>query len=78
MGLDANIVSILWVLLSVFLVIAAVVCVAGKLGDIVGQAALYNYGFAIFTIGSLIAGFSQASEHGHDLIAYVKVVCVDS
>ena len=68
--LRADIQTILWVLLSFMLVVASIVPVVGKLGDILGQAVLFNYGFAIFTLASFLAGFSQESVHGEDLIFY--------
>lgn len=69
-ALEADIATILWVLLSFLLVVSAIVPIVGKLGDIVGQAILYNIGFAIFTVASLLSGFSQTSAHGKDLIFY--------
>ena len=72
--LSADITTILWVLLAVMVVIACVVCVAGKLGDVFGQAFLFNTGFAVFTLGNLLGGFSQPASHGADLLAYRCVI----
>ena len=69
-ALQADIATILWVLLSFLLVVSSIVPIVGKLGDLVGQAILYNIGFAIFTVASLLSGFSQTSAHGKDLIFY--------
>jgi MFS family permease len=68
--LDASIVNIIWVLLAYLLVVAAIVPVTGKLGDIFGQQLLFNFGFLFFTIASLLSGFSQKDLHGTDLIGY--------
>jgi MFS family permease len=62
------------VLLSVMVVISSVVCLAGKLGDVWGQAALFSVGFLLFTVGSLLGGFSQSSQQGHDLLGYRVVI----
>jgi len=66
--LDTPITTMLWVLLVVFLMIGGVVAIAGKLGDIIGQAALYKFGYFMFVAGSLIAGFSQKKNKGLDLL----------
>lgn len=68
--LDASITTIIWVLLSFLLVVAAVVPITGKLGDIFGQQLLFNFGFLMFTIASFLSGFSQKSAMGYDLIGY--------
>ena len=62
--------SMLWVLLSVMVVICATAQIAGKLGDAFGQARLYTCGFALFTLGCLLSGFSSPSAAGADLIGY--------
>jgi len=38
------------------------VLVIGRTADIIGRVRIYNYGFAIFTIGSLLTGISQTSN----------------
>jgi len=68
--LGASIDTIMWVLLSFLLVVAAVVPITGKLGDMFGQQFLFNVGFMFFTIASLLSGFAQESLHGTDLIGY--------
>jgi MFS family permease len=44
--------------------------VIGRLADMVGRKNLYNLGFAVFTLGSLLAGLSQPSLHAWDLVFY--------
>jgi MFS family permease len=68
-SLKADFLTAIWVLLAYLLVTTAVVPVIGRLADMVGRKNLYNAGFAIFTIGSLAAGFVQQRFHGTDLIA---------
>ncbi len=66
--LRSNFLTVIWVLLAYLLVTTAIVPVIGRLADIFGRKGLYNAGFAIFTLGSLFAGLSQARFHGWDLV----------
>src|SRR5918911_382289 len=69
-GLNATFLTIMWVLLGYLLITTALVPVVGRLADMVGRKRLYVAGFAIFTLGSLLAGLSQPQFHGWDLVAY--------
>ncbi len=60
--------TIMWVLLGYLLVTTVLTPVVGRLADIWGRKRLYNSGFLIFALGSLIAGLSQPQFHGVDLI----------
>ncbi|HEY8824734.1 MAG TPA: MFS transporter [Candidatus Limnocylindria bacterium] len=68
-SLDAQFLTIMWVLLSYLLITTACVPVVGRLADIWGRKKLFNAGFAVFTLGSLMAGLSQPQFHGADLVA---------
>lgn len=68
--LDANFITIMWVILSFMLITTALVPVVGRLADMFGRKNLYNLGFAIFTIGSLLCSLSQSQFHGWDLVLY--------
>jgi MFS family permease len=68
-GLHANFLTIMWVLLAYLLITTALVPVIGRLADMFGRKNLYNVGFAIFTLGSLMAGFSQPQFHAWDMVA---------
>jgi EmrB/QacA subfamily drug resistance transporter len=68
--LEAGFLTIMWVLLSYLLITTALVPVVGRLADILGRKNLYNAGFAIFTIGSLLAGFSQIQFHAWDMVLF--------
>jgi MFS family permease len=46
----------MWVLLSYMLILAALVPVIGRLADMLGRKNLYNLGFIIFIVGSLLCG----------------------
>src|ERR1051325_2561732 len=69
-GLDSSFLTIMWVLLGYLLITTALVPVVGRLADIFGRKQLYVAGFAIFTLGSLLAGIAQPGAHGWDLVAY--------
>src|SRR3954468_20723125 len=63
-GLGATFLTIMWVLLGYLLITTALVPVVGRLADMVGHKRLYVAGFAVFTLGSLLAGVSQPQFHG--------------
>src|SRR3954447_1710677 len=66
--LQAGFLTIMWVLLGYLLITTALVPVVGRLADIFGRKTLYNAGFAVFTLGSLLAGLAQPQFHGWDLV----------
>ena len=45
---------LLWVLLSYMVVTAVLVVTAGRISDMLGRVPMYNLGFAIFTVGSIL------------------------
>src|SRR5579883_1861564 len=66
--LKASFLTIMWILIGYLLITTALVPVIGRLADMVGRKNLYNAGFAIFTLGSLLAGLGQPAFHGWDLV----------
>jgi len=68
--LKTDFITIMWVILSFMLITTAFVPVVGRLADMFGRKNLYNAGFAIFTLGSLLSAFSQPQFHGWDLVFY--------
>ena len=60
--------TIMWVLLGYLLITTVLTPLIGRLADIFGRKRLYNTGFLVFTVGSLIAGLAQPQFHGGDLI----------
>lgn len=66
--LKASFFIIMWVLLSYLLIMTVLTPIVGRLADIWGRKRLYNAGFLMFTIGSLVAGLAQPQFHGVDLI----------
>jgi MFS family permease len=45
---------LLWMILSFLVVTAVLVVSLGRLGDIYGRVRMYNLGFAVFTVGSIL------------------------
>src|SRR5712692_1164005 len=66
--LHATFFTIMWVLIGYLLITTVLTPVIGRLADIWGRKRLYNSGFVMFTVGSLVAGVSQPQFHGADLI----------
>ncbi len=62
-----NAFNVIWVILGYQLVIASVLVNFGRLSDIFGRVRLYTIGFALFTIGSALCGFSFNADQ---LIAF--------
>jgi len=56
--LHSDVLSMIWVIMSYLLVITILGTQVGKLGDMFGRVRLYNIGFGVFTVGSLLCGFS--------------------
>ncbi len=57
-ALDTDFAMVQWVVLSYLLTITTLQAVVGRLADMYGRKTLYNSGFVVFTIGSLLCGLS--------------------
>src|SRR6266702_7506270 len=66
--LHATFFTIMWVLLGYLLVTTVLTPVVGRLADMWGRKRLYNSGFVMFSLGSLVSGLSQPQFHGADII----------
>jgi EmrB/QacA subfamily drug resistance transporter len=64
---------LLWILLGYSLLTAVVLLNFGRLSDMFGRVRLYVLGFAVFTVGSLLCGFS---ETGLELVSFRLVQAV--
>lgn len=49
---------VIWSLMGYMLITATLLIFFGRVADLKGRVRIYNAGFAIFTVGSLLAGFS--------------------
>jgi EmrB/QacA subfamily drug resistance transporter len=70
---DTSATTLLWILLGYSLVTAVVLLNFGRLSDLFGRVRLYVLGFAVFTAGSFLCGFSQT---GIELVAFRLVQAV--
>ena len=52
---------LLWLLMGYMLVTAVFVVAFGRLGDMFGRTRMYNLGFAIFTLGSLLCALTWST-----------------
>ncbi|KAG0003299.1 hypothetical protein BGZ80_000999 [Entomortierella chlamydospora] len=72
-NLNIDFATIIWVLLTYTLAITASVPLLGYIGDagLKGiRCRMFNVGFFVFTLGSLLCGLSQKKYSGYDLLAY--------
>jgi EmrB/QacA subfamily drug resistance transporter len=69
-SLHMGLFTVMWVLLVYMLITTAMVPLFGRLADMLGRKNLYVLGFGVFTFGSLLCAFANASYQGYDLIAY--------
>ncbi|SDO69461.1 Predicted arabinose efflux permease, MFS family [Nakamurella panacisegetis] len=54
---EGNIAYLLWMIMGYRLVQAVLVATVGRLGDMFGRVRIYNGGFAVFTIASILLSF---------------------
>ncbi len=70
---DTSATLLLWILIGYSLFTAVVLLNFGRLSDMYGRVRLYVLGFAVFTLGSLLCGFSQT---GLELVGFRLVQAV--
>jgi EmrB/QacA subfamily drug resistance transporter len=66
-SLHSDFVSMVWVVIAYLLANTALVLSLGRVADIYGRKKMYNIGFVVFTIGSLLSGLAP---NGYSLIAF--------
>jgi len=57
----SNIGLLLWLLMSYMVVTAVLVVTFGRIGDLFGRVRMYNAGFAVFTVGSILLAVSPVT-----------------
>jgi EmrB/QacA subfamily drug resistance transporter len=55
--LPGNVSYLLWMLMGYMLITAVLVVTFGRLGDMYGRVRIYNAGFVVFTVGSILLAF---------------------
>jgi EmrB/QacA subfamily drug resistance transporter len=71
--LRSDLVTMVWVIIAYLLTLTVLGTQVGRLGDMYGRVRMYNVGFGIFTLGSVLCGLSQT---GSQLIALRVVQAV--
>ncbi|MCL4312681.1 MAG: MFS transporter [Actinobacteria bacterium] len=56
--LHIGLASVIWVIISYLLIITVLATQVGKLGDMFGRVKMYQFGFLVFIIGSLLCALS--------------------
>src|SRR5512146_1571647 len=59
--LHADLVEMIWVIMSYILVSTVFLLTFGRVADMLGRVRMYNLGFVVFTIGSALCGFSTSA-----------------
>src|SRR5690349_728615 len=57
----ANIVYLLWMIMGYRLVQSVLVVTLGRIGDMYGRVRVYNFGFTVFTVASILLSFDPLS-----------------
>ena len=60
--LHASIIHGIWIITGYTLMMTILLVMLGRLADLYGRVRLYNLGFAIFTVGSLLCALSRTGE----------------
>src|SRR5215472_11129328 len=59
--LHSNLVTMVWVIIGYLLVSTVLMLTFGRMADMFGRVKLYNLGFVIFTVGSVLCGLSPSA-----------------
>lgn len=59
-GLHSDLATSIWIILVYLLVISITTTQVGRLGDLYGRSRMFNFGFAMFTVGSALCGLSNS------------------
>ena len=59
-ALNTNLATSIWIIIAYLLVVAIFTTQLGRLGDMYGRGKIFNLGFLIFTVGSVLCGASTS------------------
>ncbi len=57
--LHSNMVRMVWIIIGYLLVNTVLLLTFGRMADMFGRVRMYNLGFIVFTVGSVLSGFAQ-------------------
>ena len=66
----ANITYLLWMIMGYRLVQSVLVVTLGRIGDMYGRVRVYNFGFTVFTVASILLSFDPFSRCGGRSVAH--------
>ena len=66
-SLHSDLVTMIWVLMGYILMSTVFLMLFGRLADMFGRVRMYNFGFVVFTVGSLLCAFAGS---GVALVAF--------
>jgi EmrB/QacA subfamily drug resistance transporter len=58
-SLHADLVQMIWVIMGYILISTVILLALGRVADMLGRVRMYNLGFVVFTVGSVLCGISQ-------------------
>jgi len=59
--LHANLIEMIWVIIGYLLISTVFLLTFGRVADLIGRVRMYNLGFVVFTVGSLLCGLSGSA-----------------
>ena len=71
---------LLWILMGYMMVTATLLVTFGRISDMIGRVRMYNLGFAVFTLGSLLLVFTPGTgtQAGFELLGFRVVQGIGS
>ncbi|MCL2320623.1 MAG: MFS transporter [Oscillospiraceae bacterium] len=69
-NLKVDIEAITWVVTIYLIVISSIVLIFGRIGDMISKSIVFNIGFIIFSIGSLLCGLS----HSFSFLIFSRII----
>jgi EmrB/QacA subfamily drug resistance transporter len=60
--LHSNLVRMIWIIIGYLLVSTVLLLTFGRMADMFGRVRLYNLGFVVFTLGSVLCGLAQSDS----------------
>ncbi len=61
-SLHSNLVTMVWVLMGYILMSTVFLALFGRMADMFGRVRMYNLGFVIFTVGSVLCAAAESGE----------------
>ncbi|HEV7717693.1 MAG TPA: MFS transporter [Arsenicitalea sp.] len=66
--------TLLWTIMGYMVVTSVLVVTFGRLGDMFGRARIYNLGFALFTVASLLLSFMPTGSEAAAYLVWMRIL----